>query len=160
MAPWILSIRILDTRISYPKVFGSGSDSQKRYPNFQISRFEQPYQTVGFGSDKERKVLWRCATLAILWVIWLEWNDRVFNKRRVDRDLLWDRVVFLASLWAKASGAFSLGYRETIGGLLYYLDSLSYLVMLTVSFLSFVPRGLLVLFYVLLLSGAMKLFFL
>lgn len=31
----------------------------------------------GFWSDKERKILWRYATLAILWVIWLERNDRV-----------------------------------------------------------------------------------
>lgn len=32
-------------------------------------------KTVGFGSIKERKTLWGCAILAIMWVIWLERNN-------------------------------------------------------------------------------------
>lgn len=62
---------------------------------------------VGFSEEKERRTLWTCATFAILWVIWLERNDRIFRSRRVDPIILWERVKFLASLWAKASSAFA-----------------------------------------------------
>lgn len=51
--------------------------------------------------------MWRCAFLAIIWVIWLERNDRIFYNRASDIDVMWDRVVYLASLWSFALGAFS-----------------------------------------------------
>lgn len=62
---------------------------------------------VGFGGHKHQKILWRCTFLAIIWIIWLEQNDRIFYNRTSDYIyVLWDRVVFLASLWSFASGAF------------------------------------------------------
>lgn len=66
-----------------------------------VSGFLQ-IKAVGFESNKEMKILWTFATLAILWVIWLERNDKIFK----DRSFLLDKVVFMASLWAKAMGAF------------------------------------------------------
>src|SRR5262249_39121256 len=60
----------------------------------------------GFGSSKDLKILWRYAFFATVWVVWLERNRRVFLNKHWNFALLWDRVVFLASLWAKAVGAF------------------------------------------------------
>lgn len=59
---------------------------------------------VGSRGGKERRTLWNCALFAIPWIIWLE---SIFRNRRIDPILLWDRVKLPASLWAKASGAFS-----------------------------------------------------
>lgn len=44
---------------------------------------------------------------AILWVIWVERNGRILRNRHTSPSLLWDRAKFLASRWAKATGAFS-----------------------------------------------------
>lgn len=60
----------------------------------------------GFGRDKEKRTLWNRATLAISWVIWLERNRRIFQNRHINPSFLWDRVVFLASLWTKATSFF------------------------------------------------------
>ena len=39
-------------------------------------------------------------------IIWLKRNARVFNGQFTSAQLLWDRIVFLASLWCHASGSF------------------------------------------------------
>lgn len=36
---------------------------------------------VSFGRQKHQKTLWRCAFMANIWVLCIEWNDRVFYKR-------------------------------------------------------------------------------
>lgn len=61
---------------------------------------------VGFGRQKQQKTLWRCAFLAIFWVVWLEQNYQAFHKRAASIEGLWERVVFLASLWSYVSGVF------------------------------------------------------
>lgn len=42
----------------------------------------------------------------VVMIYWLERNERIFKDRKLHRCFLWDRVVFLASLWAKAARAF------------------------------------------------------
>lgn len=93
------------------------------------SRFSPGLETqyVGFASDKEKKTLWKCPTLEILWVIWLERNDMVFNGRRVDRALLWEEWSFWHLFW-RGPRELSLGslwwtFRGMIGRLFHCLDS-------------------------------------
>ena len=61
----------------------------------------------GFGSRKEAKILWQSSVFAVLWCIWLERNARVFNDSFSTIDFVWDRIIFLASLWCSAHGLFN-----------------------------------------------------
>lgn len=63
---------------------------------------------VGFVGGKQQNILWRYAFLAIIWLLWLERNDRIFHEKTTEALDLWKQFVFLASLWAFASGAFLL----------------------------------------------------
>lgn len=45
-------------------------------------------------------VLWRCAVIAIFWVLWLERNEKIFKDKVEEVGCLWDKIVFLA-FWAK-----------------------------------------------------------
>lgn len=49
------------------------------------------------------KMLWRCAVFAVLWVMWLEWNECIFQNHSHDSAVLWDMVIFLASMQFVAS---------------------------------------------------------
>ena len=62
---------------------------------------------VGFGIGNKAKVLWGCCRMAILWVIWLERNRRIFdNFKGVGVEELWERVRFWSSLWASITPEF------------------------------------------------------
>lgn len=60
----------------------------------------------GSGRDKDASLLWECGVFTILWFTWLERNARIFNDQSMARHMLWDRVVYMASLWASARGAY------------------------------------------------------
>lgn len=53
---------------------------------------------VGFGRQKDHDILQRCAVSAIIWRIWMERNERIFNYHLLLKKLLCDRICFLASL--------------------------------------------------------------
>ena len=60
-----------------------------------------------FGKGDKAKVVWKCSILALLWVIWQDRNSRIFEDRQEeDINCLWDRIKFLASLWASVSKEF------------------------------------------------------
>lgn len=61
---------------------------------------------VGFGGSKEKRILWECACFAIIWVIWIERNERIFKGRSQTVFLLWEKVLFLAAMWSKAAGIY------------------------------------------------------
>lgn len=44
--------------------------------------------------------------MIVVWCVWIEWNSRVFKDLYLLGQLLWDRIVFLASLWCTALGSF------------------------------------------------------
>lgn len=62
---------------------------------------------AGLGRGPRGVVLWRCAILAVFWVVWLERNERIFEHRIEEVGGLWERVVFLASFWASVASEFS-----------------------------------------------------
>ncbi|RVX13545.1 Transposon TX1 uncharacterized 149 kDa protein [Vitis vinifera] len=51
-------------------------------------------------------VLWQAASIALIWVVWWERNARIFEDKARNSVVLWDSIVFLASLWAFCSKAF------------------------------------------------------
>lgn len=58
-----------------------------------------------FGKGANKKVinLWRCDGLALLCCIWLERNKQNFKEKEGHVELIWDRIIFLASLWSSLS---------------------------------------------------------
>ncbi|KAK9269013.1 hypothetical protein L1049_000781 [Liquidambar formosana] len=73
-------------------------------PEHLHSMFEVDFR--GFGWSNRAKVLWSSVILAILWVIWIERNARIFRDVYEDLDSIWDKVCFLASLWASVDKSF------------------------------------------------------
>ena len=59
------------------------------------------------GHRKRRKVLWRFVFMAAAWCIWMQRNARIFEDKECDKEGIWDRVLYLASLWASLSKEFS-----------------------------------------------------
>ena len=60
----------------------------------------------GFGNSKRGIVLWQAACIALIRVVWLERNARIFEDKVRNSGFLWDSIVFLASLWAFCSKVF------------------------------------------------------
>ncbi|XP_024195633.1 uncharacterized protein LOC112198748 [Rosa chinensis] len=62
---------------------------------------------IAFGKGKKARTLWGCGVLAVVWVIWMERNKRLFeNYGGVEKEDLWERVKFWASLWVSISKEF------------------------------------------------------
>ena len=57
----------------------------------------------GFGKSKRGIVLWQNACIALIWVVWRERNDWIFEDKARNSENLWDSIHFLASLWAFCS---------------------------------------------------------
>lgn len=60
-----------------------------------------------FAKGEKAMVSWEYSVLAILWVIWIERNNRIFRDfREEDVNYLRNRASFLASLWTSISKEF------------------------------------------------------
>ena len=51
------------------------------------------------------KVMWKCLVLSLVWVIWIEWNNRIFEDKVISEDLF-EIAKYLAYLWASTDKAF------------------------------------------------------
>ena len=60
----------------------------------------------GFNFHKQDKILWKCWVFAILQCLWVARNARIFKRTSLSLNNIWDRVIFLASLWCFANGLF------------------------------------------------------
>lgn len=58
----------------------------------------------GFGWFVRGKTLWMCLSQAVLWVIWLQRHSQLSKEKYSSREVVWDRIIFLAS--------FGLGYQS------------------------------------------------
>lgn len=62
------------------------------------------FRFVGFGKGKVQKMLWSCAVMVVVWVIWLESNEHILHNRSHGGGVLWNRVIFqlfvVCSFWA------------------------------------------------------------
>ena len=60
----------------------------------------------GFGLSKRGIFLWQVACIALIWVVWWERNERIFQDKTKNSENIWDSIHFLASLWAFCSKVF------------------------------------------------------
>ena len=55
--------------------------------------------TSWFSQRNKAKVLWGCSVLAVIWVLWMERNRRIFEDYRgAGMEELWDGVKFVSAL--------------------------------------------------------------
>lgn len=55
-------------------------------------------QYEGFDKNIEAKVVWQCVVYT---VIWLERNAHIYKEVSEPLHLLWDRIIFMASIWCQ-----------------------------------------------------------
>ncbi|RVW89561.1 putative ribonuclease H protein [Vitis vinifera] len=60
----------------------------------------------GLGNSLRGKTLWQIACLTLVWIVWQEQNNRIFEDKGRSEETLWDLILFYSSLWASCSAAF------------------------------------------------------
>ncbi|RVW91655.1 Protein HLB1 [Vitis vinifera] len=60
----------------------------------------------GLGNSLRGKTLWQVACLTLVWIVWQERNNRIFEDKGRSEETLWDLILFYSSLWASCSAAF------------------------------------------------------
>ncbi|RVX02255.1 NAD-dependent malic enzyme 62 kDa isoform, mitochondrial [Vitis vinifera] len=60
----------------------------------------------GLGNSLRGKTLWQVACLTLVWIVWQERNNRIFEDKGRLEEMLWDLILFYSSLWASCSAAF------------------------------------------------------
>ena len=76
-----------------------------------------------FGTNNLAKVMWNCIVLSLLWVIWIERNNRIFEDRVMRSEDLFEKAKYLASLGASSDKIFEefpffiivLNWKDVIG---------------------------------------------
>ncbi|PON63823.1 hypothetical protein TorRG33x02_275330, partial [Trema orientale] len=62
---------------------------------------------AGINSQKgRRKKLWNVTVIAILWALWMERNNRIFDDDRGNLESIWDRIKHLVALWVYKNNSF------------------------------------------------------
>ncbi|RVX09324.1 LINE-1 retrotransposable element ORF2 protein [Vitis vinifera] len=60
----------------------------------------------GLGNSLRGKTLWQVACLTLVWIVWQERNNRIFEDKGRSEETLWDLILFYSTLWASCSAAF------------------------------------------------------
>ncbi|RVX03454.1 hypothetical protein CK203_027962 [Vitis vinifera] len=60
----------------------------------------------GLGNSLRGKTLWQIACLTLIWLVWQERNNMIFEDKGRTEDMLWDLIQFYYSLWASCTEAF------------------------------------------------------
>ncbi|RVW91431.1 putative ribonuclease H protein [Vitis vinifera] len=60
----------------------------------------------GLGNSLRGKTLWQIACLALLWMVWQERNNRIFEDKERTEEMVWDLIMFFSSLWASCAATF------------------------------------------------------
>ena len=47
---------------------------------------------IGFGTNNLAKVLWKCMVLPLMWVIWIERNNRIFEDKVMGSEDLFEKA--------------------------------------------------------------------
>ena len=63
-------------------------------------------EVFGFGTNKMARALWKSMVMSLMWTIWLERNDRIFNGKELEQQDIFEKARFSASLWASTDKAF------------------------------------------------------
>ncbi|RVW29701.1 hypothetical protein CK203_105773 [Vitis vinifera] len=60
----------------------------------------------GLGNSVRGKILWQIACLTLIWMVWQERNNRIFEDKGRTEEVVWDLIRFYSSLWASCTEAF------------------------------------------------------
>ena len=60
----------------------------------------------GLGNSLRSKTLWQIACLTLIWLVWQERNNRIFEDKGRTKEVLWDLIRFYSFLWASCTEAF------------------------------------------------------
>ncbi|RVW50856.1 hypothetical protein CK203_101816 [Vitis vinifera] len=60
----------------------------------------------GLGNSVRDKILWQIACLTLIWMVWQERNNRIFEDKGRTEEVVWDLIRFYSSLWASCTEAF------------------------------------------------------
>ena len=60
----------------------------------------------GLENSLRGKTLWQIACLTLLWMVWQERNNKIFEDKGRMKEMLWDLILFFSSLWASCTVAF------------------------------------------------------
>ncbi|RVX06522.1 Protein SWEETIE [Vitis vinifera] len=60
----------------------------------------------GLGNSLRGKTLRQIACLTLLWMVWQERSNRIFEDKGRTEEMLWDLILFFSSLWASCIAAF------------------------------------------------------
>ncbi|RVX13392.1 Transposon TX1 uncharacterized 149 kDa protein [Vitis vinifera] len=60
----------------------------------------------GLGNSVRGKTLWQVACLTLIWMVWQERNNRIFEDKGRTEEMVWDLIRFYSSLWASCTEAF------------------------------------------------------
>ena len=60
----------------------------------------------GLGNSLRGKTLWQIACLTLIWMVWQERNNRIFEDKGRTEEMVWDLIRFYSSLWASCTKAF------------------------------------------------------
>ena len=52
----------------------------------------------GLGNSLRGKTLWQIVCLTLLWMVWQERNNRIFEDKGRTEEMLWDLLLFHSSL--------------------------------------------------------------
>ena len=66
-------------------------------------------RTLGYGSNNMAKTLWNCMVFSLLWHIWLERNNRIFEDKKSVLEDIYEKAKFSTLLWAFTDKSFK-GY--------------------------------------------------
>ncbi|RVW53008.1 putative ribonuclease H protein [Vitis vinifera] len=58
------------------------------------------------GNSLRGKALWQIACLTLIWMVWQERNNRIFEDKGRTEEMVWDLIRFYSSLWASCTEAF------------------------------------------------------
>ncbi|RVW69923.1 putative mitochondrial protein [Vitis vinifera] len=61
---------------------------------------------TGLGNSLRGKTLWQIACLTLIWMVWQERNNRIFEDKGRTEEMVWDLIRFYSSLWASCTEAF------------------------------------------------------
>ena len=65
----------------------------------KLENIQEEWRYLNHRSDK---VLWELSLWALVWSIWLERNDAVFNQKDTNTEVVWDMHILRVAWWVKA----------------------------------------------------------
>ena len=60
----------------------------------------------GLENSLRGKTLWQIACLTLLWMVWQERNNRIFEDKGRTEEMLWDLILLFSSIWASCTAIF------------------------------------------------------